>query len=252
MYAGDMKDKFTDNRLVLEKVSHSYGMVSVLHDLNLSVHPGEVVVLVGPSGCGKTTILNLLSGFIKPVSGSVQQKGIIRTIYQQDGLFPWLTVSENISIGLRSVENQESRSKELLDLINLIHLEGFEHHYPHQLSGGMRQRVELARVLAGDSDILLMDEPFSALDYQSRLRMRWELVRLLKERPRTVVFVTHDIEEAAQLADRVLVLSNRPATICRELYIGAPRPRNLTDPAVIEAMKEILSELGLHGSHARD
>jgi NitT/TauT family transport system ATP-binding protein len=247
-----MKDKFTDNRLVLEKVSHRYGTVAVLHDLNLSVHPGDVVVLVGPSGCGKTTILNLLSGFIKPVSGSVIQKGIIRTIYQQDGLFPWLTVSENISIGLRSINEPANRNKELLDLIQLIHLEGFEHHYPHQLSGGMRQRVELARVLAGDSDILLMDEPFSALDYQTRLRMRWELVRLLKERPRTVVFVTHDIEEAAQLADRVLVLSNRPATICRELYIDTPRPRNLTDPAVIEAMKEILSELGLHGSNAKE
>ena len=109
----------------------------------------------------------------------------------------------------------------------------------------MRQRVELARVLAGDSDILLMDEPFSSLDYQARLRMRQELVRLLEKRPRTVVFVTHDIEEAAQLADRVLVLSNRPATICRELHIEARRPRDLTDYAVIEAMKEILKELGL-------
>lgn len=248
MYAGAMKDKRSESRLVLEKVSHGYESVSVLKDVSLEVNPGEVVVLVGPSGCGKTTLLNLLSGHIKPISGSVSREGIIRTVYQHDSLFPWLTVSENISIGLRSVKDVGHREKELGELLNLIHLEAFEHSYPHQLSGGMRQRVELARVLAGDSDILLMDEPFSALDYQSRLRMRWELVRLLHQRPRTVVFVTHDIEEAAQLADRVLVLSDRPATICRELIIKASRPRNLTDPAVIEAMKEILKELGLQGS----
>jgi NitT/TauT family transport system ATP-binding protein len=240
-----MKDKTSATRLILEKVSHSYGTVAVLHDLNLAVNPGEVVVLVGPSGCGKTTILNLLSGHIEPVSGTVQREGIIRTVYQHDGLFPWLTVSENIAIGLRSIEDAAVREKELSELLQLIHLEDFEHHYPHQLSGGMRQRVELARVLAGDSDILLLDEPFSALDYQARLRMRRELVRLLEKRPRTVVFVTHDIEEAAQLADRVLVLSNRPATICRELSISAKRPRDLTDHAVIEAMREILKELGL-------
>jgi NitT/TauT family transport system ATP-binding protein len=245
MFAGAMKDKQEKSSLILEHVSHNYGTLPVLHDLNLNVNPGEVVVLVGPSGCGKTTILNLLSGYIKPVSGSVVRQGIIRTVYQHDGLFPWLTVSENISLGLRSVKDDALRNKEMLDLIELIHLEGFEHTYPHQLSGGMRQRVELARVLAGDSDILLMDEPFSALDYQTRLRMRRELVRLLEKRHRTVVFVTHDIEEAAQLADRVLVLSNRPATVRRELLIDAPRPRDLTDPAVIHAMKEILLELGL-------
>jgi NitT/TauT family transport system ATP-binding protein len=240
-----MKDKRSDSRLVLENVSHSYGAVSVLKDLNLVVNQGEVVVLVGPSGCGKTTILNLLSGYIEPVSGTIQREGIIRTVYQDDGLFPWLTVSENITIGLRAVTDAAQREKELRELVDLIHLEGFENHYPHQLSGGMRQRVELARVLAGDSDILLMDEPFSALDYQTRLRMRRELVRVLEKRPRTIVFVTHDIEEAAQLADRVLVLSNRPATISRELHINAPRPRDLTNNAVIEAMKTILRELGL-------
>jgi NitT/TauT family transport system ATP-binding protein len=247
-----MKDKHTASRLVLEKVSHSYGTVPVLKDLDLVVNPGEVVVLVGPSGCGKTTILNLLSGHIEPVSGSIQREGVIRTVYQQDGLFPWLTVSENISIGLRSMVDAAQHEKELRELLQLIRLEDFKHHYPHQLSGGMRQRVELARALAGDSDILLMDEPFSALDYQARLRMRLELVRVLKQRPRTVVFVTHDIEEAAQLADRVLVLSNRPATISRELHIEAMRPRDLTDDAVIEAMKSILKVLGLQASDNAD
>ncbi len=245
MYDGAMKDKPVNSQLILENVSHHYGAVPVLKNLNLVVNPGEVVVLVGPSGCGKTTLLNLLSGHIELVSGAIKRQGIIRTVYQQDGLFPWLTVSENITMGLRSLMDAAQRKRELYELIELIHLEGFEHHYPHQLSGGMKQRVELARVLAGDSDILLMDEPFSSLDYQTRLRMRYELVRLLQKRPRTVVFVTHDIEEATQLADRVLVLSNRPATICRELHIKSPRPRNLTDNAVIEAMKEILKELGL-------
>ncbi|HEY3404746.1 MAG TPA: ABC transporter ATP-binding protein [Ohtaekwangia sp.] len=239
----------TDNhtsRLQLENVSHQYGNVSVIHDLNLNVNSGEVVVVVGPSGCGKTTILNLLSGHIKPTRGTIYTAGVIRTVYQQDGLFPWLTVSENISMGLRSVKDKAWQQKEVNELLELIHLQEFRDHYPHQLSGGMRQRVELARVLAGDSDILLMDEPFSALDYQTRLRMRHELVRLLQKRPRTVVFVTHDIEEAAQLADRVLVLSNRPSTICRELKIQALRPRPLTHPEVITSMDEILKELGLN------
>jgi NitT/TauT family transport system ATP-binding protein len=241
-----MKDNQSVSRLIVENVSHNYGTVSVLNNLTLSVIPGEVVVLVGPSGCGKTTILNLLSGHIQPVSGSIQREGIIRTVYQHDGLFPWLTVSENIAMGLRSIKDEAQKEKELRELLELIHMEDFANHYPHELSGGMRQRTELARVLAGDSDILLMDEPFSALDYQTRLRMRRELVRLLEKRPRTVVFVTHDIEEAAQLADRVLVLSKRPATICRELIIEAARPRGSTDPAVINAMSEILKELGLN------
>ena len=245
-----MKDKLSSCPLIVEKVSHNYGSIGVLDDLNLKVYSGEVVVLVGPSGCGKTTLLNLLSGHIEPTSGTIRREGIIRTIYQHDGLFPWLTVSENIFIGLRSIQNIEERANELNELLKLIHMEDFKNHYPHQLSGGMRQRVELARVLAGDSDILLMDEPFSALDYQARLRMRRELNRLLQTRPRTVVFVTHDIEEAAQLADRVLVLSKRPASICRELKITAPRPRGLTDPAVIAAMTEILTELGLNAEEA--
>ena len=245
-----MKDKLSSCPLIVEKVSHNYGSIGVLDDLNLKVYSGEVVVLVGPSGCGKTTLLNLLSGHIEPTSGTIRREGIIRTIYQHDGLFPWLTVSENIFIGLRSIQNIEERANELNELLKLIHMEDFKNHYPHQLSGGMRQRVELARVLAGDSDILLMDEPFSALDYQARLRMRRELNRLLQTRPRTVVFVTHDIEEAAQLADRVLVLSKRPASSCRELNITAPRPRGLTDPAVIAAMTEILTELGLNAEEA--
>ena len=240
-----MKDKQLTSSLALNNISHGYGEVPVLQNLNLTVKTGEFVVLVGPSGCGKTTLLNLLSGYLKPQSGSVQREGITRTVYQHDGLFPWLTVKENISMGLRLNADKKQDENELRELIELIHLQGFENHYPHELSGGMRQRVELARVIAGDSDILLMDEPFSALDYQTRLRMRVELVRLLEKRPRTVVFVTHDIEEAVQLADRVLVLSDRPALIKRELQIKSLRPRNTTDDEVIEATKAILQEFGL-------
>jgi NitT/TauT family transport system ATP-binding protein len=240
-----MKDDLRAGSLILEKVSHDYDGVAVLQELSLSVSPGELVVLVGPSGCGKTTLLNILSGFLEPRSGVVQTKGLLRTVYQQDGLFPWLTVKENIAMGIRAMKDKNRKEKELQELLELIHLENFRDHYPHQLSGGMRQRVELARVIAGDSDILLMDEPFSALDYQTRLRMRQELALLLQKRPRTVVFVTHDIEEAAQLADRVLVLSQRPARISKQLSVGLPRPRNPTDGAVVAASKDILEELGL-------
>ncbi|HVX52643.1 MAG TPA: ABC transporter ATP-binding protein [Chitinophagaceae bacterium] len=234
--------------LSLHNVSHRYGMVEVLGNLSLDVDTHEIVVIVGPSGCGKTTILNLLSGHIQPAGGTVHKAGVTRTVYQQGGLFPWLTVAENIDMGLRDIKDNAKKENELLALLELIHLQDFRNHYPHELSGGMRQRAELARALAGDSDILLMDEPFSALDYQTRLRMRRELVRLLEQRPRTVVFVTHDIEEAAQLADRVLVLSNRPATIRKTLYITEPRPRELTSPGVINAMGEILEELGLRAN----
>lgn len=240
-----MNDK-QSSKLIVDNVSHRYGNVTVLENLTLTVKAGEVVVLVGPSGCGKTTILNLLSGHLAPMAGKITRDGKTRTVYQQDGLFPWLTVWENIGIGLRSVPDQKQRADEIAELLDLVNLTSFGNHYPHQLSGGMRQRAELARVLAGDSDILLMDEPFSALDYQARLTMRRELVRVLEKRPRTIVFVTHDIEEAAQLADRVLVLSKRPATIAQELHITVPRPRGLVDDEVVKAMRTILQALGLN------
>jgi NitT/TauT family transport system ATP-binding protein len=201
--------------------------------------------VVGPSGCGKTTLLNLLSGFYTPSAGRVIRGGKARTIYQHGGLFPWLTVTQNISLGLRHIRDEAQRRRQLGDLLSLIRLGGFADHYPHQLSGGMRQRVELARALAADADILLMDEPFSALDYQTRLRMRRELVQMLAQQPRTVVFVTHDIEEAAQLADRVAVLTERPARIQCELRVDLPQPRSLTHPVVVETVERVLRELGL-------
>jgi len=237
----------SDKLLRLEGVSHSFGAVEVLRHLSLEVSRGEFVAVVGPSGCGKTTLLNLLSGFVEPSSGTVLRAGRMRMVYQQDGLFPWMTVAENILLGLRQIKDAAERGRQLNEMIGLIGLTGFEGHYPHQLSGGMRQRVELARALAGETDILLMDEPFSSLDYLTRLRMRQELARMLRERPRTVVLVTHDIEEAAQLADRVIVFSERPARIRCELPVGLPRPRDLTHPEVVDAVHRILTELGLEG-----
>jgi NitT/TauT family transport system ATP-binding protein len=231
--------------LRLEHVSHRYGDVEVIAGLDLSVHRGEFVALVGPSGCGKTTLLNLCSGWITPTRGAVHRPDRLRMVFQQDGLFPWLTVTENVRLGLRHLPNDADRDARSAGLIGLVGLSGFERHYPHQLSGGMRQRVELARAIGGDTDLLLMDEPFSSLDYLSRLRMRGELTRLLREQPRTVVLVTHDIEEAAQLADRVLVLSERPARRRDEVTLTSPRPRALTHPEVVRSVHRILTTLGL-------
>jgi NitT/TauT family transport system ATP-binding protein len=226
-------------------VSRWFGDVEVLREISINIERGEFVAVVGPSGCGKTTLLNLLSGYDQPSSGVVERHGQVRMVYQVDGLFPWKTVAQNIALGLRHLRDENERQRQIEGMIRLIELKGFERYYPHQLSGGMRQRVELARALSGDSDILLMDEPFSSLDYLARLRMRQELARLLRELPRTVVLVTHDIEEATQLADRVIVLTGRPAQICRELKIRTARPRSLAHPEVVSATRIILTELGI-------
>ena len=231
--------------LGLAGVSHRFGAVDVLADVSLSVSHGEFVAIVGPSGCGKSTLLNLCSGWLHPTAGRVERPERLRMVFQQDGLFPWMTVSENIDLGLRHVTTGGERRTRAEALLALVGLGAFRDHYPHQLSGGMRQRVELARALGGDTDLLLMDEPFSSLDYLSRLRMRLELARLLREQPRTVLLVTHDIEEAAQLADRVLVLSDRPGRIRKEVRLSAPRPRDPTQPEVVRAVHRILTDLGL-------
>ena len=235
----------SDKPLRVANVSLSFGTVEVFQNLSVEIEHGEFVAVVGPSGCGKTTLLNLFSQFIKPSSGKVVCAARARMVYQHDSLFPWQTVSENIALGLRHLNDNAERTRQLGDMLRLINLEGFENHYPHQLSGGMRQRVELARALIGDSDILLLDEPFSSLDYLTRIRMRNELARMLDKLQRTVVLVTHDIEEAAQLADRIIVLSDRPARICSELRVDLARPRELTHPAVVTTVHKILAELGL-------
>ena len=235
-------------RLELTNVSVAFEAIEVIRNLSLTIPEGEFVAIVGPSGCGKTTLLNLLAGFERPSAGSIGCQGRVRMVYQEDGLFPWATVTENIELGLRHIADRRERKRQVGELLKIIHIEGFEHHYPRQLSGGMRQRVELARALAGGSDILLLDEPFSALDYLTRLRMRSELARVLREMPRTAVLVTHDIEEAAQLADRIVVLTARPARIRRQFRISTPRPRELTNPEVVDAMGRILDALDIEGA----
>lgn len=240
-------DTFPNGELAVsvEGLTHAYGSLQVLDNIQFAIKPHEFLAIVGPSGCGKTTILSLLSGYEKPTSGRIQRRGEVRMIYQQGGLLPWLTVAENILLGLRRLKNPQTRLQKLGELLELIDMQSFADSYPHQLSGGMKQRVELARALADESDILLMDEPFSSLDYLTRLNLRQELGRLLQLQPRTVVLVTHDIEEAAHLADRVLVLSMRPARIQCAITVDAPRPRNLTHPAVLEATQRLLIEMGL-------
>jgi NitT/TauT family transport system ATP-binding protein len=231
--------------LRLERVGLTFGAVRVLDAVDLEVHEGEFVALVGPSGCGKTTLLNVCSGWLQPTTGSVRRPGRLRMVFQQDGLFPWLTVDENILAGLRHRSEPAERRRRADALLALIGLPAFAGAYPHQLSGGMRQRVELARALGGDTPLLLMDEPFSSLDYLARLKMRRELATILRGQPRTVVLVTHDIEEAAQLADRVLVLTERPASIRDEVRLDVPRPRDATHPDVVKAMHRVLTVLGL-------
>jgi ABC-type nitrate/sulfonate/bicarbonate transport system ATPase subunit len=231
--------------LALRGVGFDYDTLRVIDGLDLEVARGELVVCVGPSGCGKSTLLSLLGGHLAPTRGTIERRGQSRTIYQDGGLFPWLTVAENIARGLPRGVAADTAERKVRDWLAIMHLAEFAGVYPHQLSGGMRQRVELARALAAETDILLMDEPFSALDYQTRTRMRRELAATLAERPRTVVFVTHDIEEAVQLGDRVVVLGARPTGVRRVLPLPPGRPRPPAAPGVAEAAQAILEELGL-------
>ena len=226
-------------------VGFDYGTNRVIDGLDLEVSRGELVVCVGPSGCGKSTLLGLLGGHLEPTRGTAKLRGQSRTIYQEGGLFPWLNVAQNIDRGLPRAIERAARAKKVAEWLDIMRLADFAGHYPHQLSGGMRQRVEIARALAAETDVLLMDEPFSALDYQTRNRMRKELLATLAERPRTVVFVTHDIEEAVQIGDRVIVLGARPANVRRILELPDVRPRQPATPGVAEAEQAIMDELGL-------
>jgi ABC-type nitrate/sulfonate/bicarbonate transport system ATPase subunit len=228
------------------------GRLSVIEDVSFTVRDGEFVALIGPSGCGKSTLMNMVAGFIRPDAGCVVIDGVQRSrpdskgilISQQGSVFPWLTVRENLMFGLNG--HAPANKAEIADrYADIVGLKGFEASYPHELSGGMLKRAELARALVVKPEILYMDEPFAALDALMSLRMRNELLRILMEERHTVMLITHDVEEAIHLADRILVLSPRPSRIQATFEVPFPHPRRLASPQAQELRVAILRELGV-------
>jgi ABC-type nitrate/sulfonate/bicarbonate transport system ATPase subunit len=226
--------------------------VDVLDKVSLSVREGEFVCILGPSGCGKSTLLNIVAGFLAASDGKVQIDGQMVVgpdprrifVFQERGVFPWLTVEGNIGFGLFQLSKEEQAAR-IAHYVKLVGLEGFERSYPHELSGGMKQRLEVARALAVNPDMLFLDEPFGALDSITRLGMRRELLRLWELERKTILFVTHDIEESVQLADRVVVMSTRPARIQRIVEIDIPHPRDISSRRYLELRDGIFEEIGL-------
>jgi NitT/TauT family transport system ATP-binding protein len=226
--------------------------ISVLENINGDVAHGEFVCLVGPSGCGKSTLLNIVGGFLEATTGEVLVEGEpVRGpdprrifVFQENGVFPWQNVRENIGFGLQRRSAAE-RARIITHYIEMVGLTGFEDAYPRELSGGMKQRVEIARALAANPDIIYMDEPFGALDFITRLKMRADLVRIWQTEKKTILFVTHDIEEAVQLADRIFIMSQRPATIQGIVDVDLPRPRDLDSPGYLEKRDKIFRAMGM-------
>ena len=225
--------------------------IHALKAIDLEIARGEFVCLLGPSGCGKSTLLNAVAGFSLPSSGTITVDGITVTapgpdrgmVFQEYALFPWMTVEQNIAFGLQIKGVPKAVIQEKVGaLLGLLHLQDFPKRYPKDLSGGMRQRVAIARVLALDSPILLMDEPFGALDALTRRNLQDELLRLWTELKKTILFVTHSMEEALYLAGRTVVRSYRPGTLKRDLAVDLPRPRDVASPA-FNALKKELSQL---------
>lgn len=232
--------------------------VEVVDGISLDVRAGEFVVLVGPSGCGKSTVLNVLGGFLEATSGEVLVGGEpVRGpdprrifVFQESSVFPWLNVRDNVGFGVRNVSRAE-RDRVVSHYVEMVGLTVFEKAYPRELSGGMRQRVELARALAAGPETLWMDEPFGALDYLTRLKMRADLLRIWQAERKTIVFVTHDVDEAVQLADRVVVLTARPAQVAAVVEVPLPRPRDMDAAEYLEARNRIFAAMGnlslIHG-----
>ncbi len=233
-------------------VGMHFGEREVLRGIDLEIQPGEFVCILGPSGCGKSTLLSVLAGFLQPSVGIVQAGGEpVRGpdprrifVFQERGIFPWLTVEGNIEFGIAKLPREE-RVRRIAHYVKAVGLEGFEKAYPSELSGGMKQRLEVARALAVNPDMLLLDEPFGALDSITRMTMRRELLRVWAAERKTILFVTHDIDEAVQLADRIVILSVRPATIQAIVSVPIAHPRDLSSPQYLRVRDGILEQVGL-------
>ncbi|HEV8658744.1 MAG TPA: ABC transporter ATP-binding protein [Thermoanaerobaculia bacterium] len=233
-------------------VVKNFGMVEVLRGIDLTVREGEFVCVLGPSGCGKSTLLNIVAGFVTPTEGDVTIDGVAVTqpdprrifVFQERGVFPWLNVEQNIGFGLFRLRDGEKHDR-IARYVQLVGLQGFERAYPNELSGGMKQRLEVARALAVNPDVLYLDEPFGALDSITRLQMRRELLRIWQAERKTILFVTHDIEESVQLADRVVVMTQRPARIRRIIDVDIPHPRDLSSARYIQIRDQLFAEIGL-------
>ena len=244
--------KLTLKNLSLTYKANGSSRLLALDGIDLKVKPGEFLCIVGPSGCGKSTLLHVIAGLQQPTAGHVlvddnlmDGPGTDRIlIFQELGLFPWLTVSENVEFGMKMKGIARAERQEKVQYyLRLVHLAQFKESYIHQLSGGMRQRVALARALATEPDVLLMDEPFAALDAQTRDLLHDELERIWAETGRTIVFVTHNVREAVRLGDRVVLFTFRPGRIKREYQVELPRPRHLEDVTVAKSAREILDDL---------
>lgn len=240
--------------LELRNVNKSFGDLKVLNDINITIGKGEFAAIVGPSGCGKSTALRMFAGLETPSSGDVLANGeaIVTPspnrmlIFQEHALYPWSTVEENVSLGLELAKVSKSERKERVNaVLDKVNLSGFNKYYPSQLSGGMKQRVAIARALIMDPDVLLLDEPYGALDAMTRLTMQNELIRLWEGTGKTMFLITHDIDEALYLADKVFIMSSRPGQIIKTIDTKLPRPRTRNGEAFIAYRQEIMKLLGL-------
>ncbi|MGY3529003.1 ABC transporter ATP-binding protein [Bradyrhizobium sp. USDA 4452] len=247
-------------KLDIEGVSHAFdidgAVLPVLDNVNLSIVPGEFVALLGPSGCGKSTLLRLVAGLEKPRSGSLREDEVRISgphpsrvvVFQDPTLFPWRSVWDNVALGLEAQGILKAQRHRVDAVIELVGLSSFRNAYPHQLSGGMAQRVALARALVNDPKILVLDEPLGKLDSLTRIAMQAELVALWQRKGFTTLLVTHDVEEALVLANRVIVLSDRPARIKADIAVARPYPRHRGDPYLADLRKQILGLLGLEAT----
>ncbi|MCG6969111.1 MAG: ABC transporter ATP-binding protein [Gammaproteobacteria bacterium] len=252
-------ERIGGDSLLIDDVHFNYGAGAIFDGLSIDVQPGEFLSIIGPSGCGKTTLLNLLSGFLFPRQGSIKLRGKpiapedphFGYVFQHATLFPWLTTVENVEFGLRMEGNLSplERREKATRYLQLVGLEGFENYLPRHLSGGMQQRVSLARALVMEPRLLLMDEPFGALDAITRETMNDELLRLWDELGQTVVFITHDIDEAVYLSDRIVVLHRPPNGIFRDLSNDLPRPRSgpttRTSELFWQYKKELIADIAV-------